>query len=407
MFGSEILETILPLDPKQVLLAGGGKPLLFSAWRFSFWEYFWKEFQAFPEFQRGLAELETAVEALGIEGRDIENLLTGTWTLLAGNKAAIGDQEIPGVYLAITGKDGAALKLTQTVLESEEIGAFLPLVPRRVPGWQLAYKVSEAILPIPIPIFLGVKDETFFIGVAQSEQMDKIPEGDSTFNKLLEAENQFGYSYVGTQQIWDEIRRYLAMPYARVLMDQSLRRMRMIDLKDIERFMEAVPSIKSISIVQPEANTGDILIETQDVEPKDRIITHAAQLFARLETHRQFEALIDGSDVISQLADLREIAEEMLAGNPEFEMAPGKNYVAELTGDTEDEEYGSFIKDDNGRCYAGVLIENFDEDEEFDADYVETVAEKMGFWGSSSLTKAPETYFKAQDTILWLPVNFD
>ena len=93
---------------------------------------------------------------------------------------------MPGAYLALTGREGAASSIFKKVTESAKFAATLPTAPVDVKGWEMVLQVDPSLFPFPVPILFGVKGETLFVGVQDAAGLNTAPEISGTLKALLE-----------------------------------------------------------------------------------------------------------------------------------------------------------------------------------------------------------------------------
>ena len=199
---SAMYKDMKPAKGANLLQAGGGKlvlalssPLLVDA----------AQFKAYPETAFVWGEFIKHLGMINITEGEIEDLLNGAFSLALGSDATVMGANIPGGYLALTGRNGAAAKILEKIMALPDA----PLVPLKADGWDSLFVADPAALPIPLT--LGVMKETLFAGVVNSDSLSKTPAVPAEISKLLD-NPLFGIGFVDVAGIWNWFKQELANP---------------------------------------------------------------------------------------------------------------------------------------------------------------------------------------------------
>lgn len=183
---SAYLERFAKMDPVpggEIFLAGGGRPLFALSSKLSFKG---SDLDIYPEIAKLWKDGIKQLAQYGITESEVENLLSGSVSLVCGGSAAVAGAKMPGAYLALTGREGAASSIFKKVTESAKFAATLPTAPVDVKGWEMVLQVDPSLFPFPVPILFGVKGETLFVGVQDAAGLNTAPEISGTLKALLE-----------------------------------------------------------------------------------------------------------------------------------------------------------------------------------------------------------------------------
>lgn len=167
----------------EIFLAGGGRPLFALSSKLSFKG---SDLDIYPEIAKLWKDGIKQLAQYGITESEVENLLSGSVSLVCGGSAAVAGAKMPGAYLALTGREGAASSIFKKVTESAKFAATLPTAPVDVKGWEMVLQVDPSLFPFPVPILFGVKGETLFVGVQDAAGLNTAPEISGTLKALLE-----------------------------------------------------------------------------------------------------------------------------------------------------------------------------------------------------------------------------
>ncbi len=183
---SAYLERFAKMEPVpggEIFLTGSGRPLFALSSKLSFKG---SELDIYPEIAKLWKEEIKQLAQYGITEPEVENLLSGSVSLVCGGNAAVAGAKVPGVYLALTGRGGAASSIFKKVTENAKFAATLPTAPVDVKDWEMVLQVDPSLFPFPIPILLGVKGETLFVGVQDAAGLNIAPEISDSLKALLE-----------------------------------------------------------------------------------------------------------------------------------------------------------------------------------------------------------------------------
>ena len=199
---SAIYKDIKPSKGANMLQVGGGKlflavssPLLLDA----------TQFKAYPETAEAWNNIISAVNGLGITENEVVDILNGSISIALGSDATVMGASIPGGYVALTGRNGAAAKILGKIMELP--GA--PLVPLKADGWDSLFVADPAALPASLA--LGVMNETLFAGLVNSGALSKAPELPAEISKMID-KPLFGIGFVDVVGIQNWLKQELANP---------------------------------------------------------------------------------------------------------------------------------------------------------------------------------------------------
>jgi hypothetical protein len=214
-FAANILESVAdsgrykdmkPAIGANLFLAGGGRllfafsgPLAFKA----------ADLATQPEILAGWNKLVKELEKINISERDMEDLLNGSFSVTFGSDATILGRRTLGGYVAFTGREGAAGKILGKMMDNEAFSQAVPMAPLKVDGWDSAFAVDPAL--VPVPLVLGVMKDTFFAGFVDSAALAKTPELPVEASQMLE-DPLFGRGVIDTAAIWSWLRGEFADP---------------------------------------------------------------------------------------------------------------------------------------------------------------------------------------------------
>lgn len=393
-FDKEMFDKIQPLKSEEIFLAGGGNTMFFSSWRSYLSDMWIQQMSTIPEFKKVLDQADEALKSAGLSMDTLKDLMTGSMQLFVGNEARVMGIDYPGGYLALTGQNGAASKVASAVLQSEQVMANLPLVKLEVPGWQIAYSLSEQV--VPVTFFAGVKDEMLMVGLFDVTKMNTKPGVPADMQPLLDKPG-YTNAYLDVLQIWDSIGKLIPqLPN----LDELVREVG--GMENLISIFSGKSTVKAVTAMQNSVDSIEMEVLTQSVPVKDRISYRVIR--AAILSQQTREA--NYTSIYSDLADLESMAKSFLQSKPDFKMEPGKNYVLELIGEDDDEadSYAAFTLDQDGHHYVGLM---------FDPEYYggeESVmaanAEALGLSGSKTLADGPgDALYKAGDLFIWMQVS--
>ena len=246
-----------PAKGANMFLAGGGKllfalsaPLCIEA----------ADMKAYPELAAVWNEFIEGLGSLGIPEQDIVNILNGSVSIAFGSDATIMGASMPGGYIALTGQNGAAANILGKLMDSP--GS--PFAPLKADGWDSLNMVDPAALPIPL--LLGVKKETLFVGVVNTNALDKTPELPADLAKLLD-NPLFGIGLVDMAGIWNWLRQEVANPSSLLSMTTP------DEVKGIlSHILEADLSVPVVKLWSSELETAFMEFTIVDVPEEKRLM---------------------------------------------------------------------------------------------------------------------------------------
>jgi hypothetical protein len=264
------LMEIKPVKGANLFLAGGGKllfafstPLVFSS----------KDLKAYFEVDTVRDAFFEELEEFGITEDDVINLLNGSLSIVFGSEVVFMGEDIPGGYIAITGREGAVSKIFRVLMDS--VIKTVPLAPLRIAGWDSAYTVDPAVFPAPITF--GVKQDTFLIGILDPDALAKIPELPSELTKMLDSP-LFGVIAIDTLSIWNRMREEVANPNSILFMEPEMK-----EGKDfLEEILGADLSVPFIKMWYPELEISFLEISVVDVPIEKQLLPQLVKFIRML-----------------------------------------------------------------------------------------------------------------------------
>ncbi|MDR3076774.1 MAG: hypothetical protein LBU26_05690 [Synergistaceae bacterium] len=189
----------------DAFLAGGGNALLVLAGPMILNSAY---IRSIPSAVKGWEEAVAALGGIGISEADFDALCSGMMSIAAGNSATLaGPQNIPGAYVALRGKDGAAAKIMGALAGNEDLKAHLPLEPVSAEGWDMLCSLPA----LPATVLAGVKGETLFLGLADAQTINEAPALSAKARGVLE-ENYPAGGFIDTEALWNRLRNEAANP---------------------------------------------------------------------------------------------------------------------------------------------------------------------------------------------------
>jgi hypothetical protein len=189
----------------DVFLAGGGNALLALAGPVFFNSAYIK---SIPSMAKNWRELEMFLESAGISETDLDALLSGRISLVVGNEASVmGTQSVPGAYVALSGKDGAAAKILSVYTDNEIFKASFAPVLEKTAERNMLYTLSNA----PVTALVGVNGETLFLGLADAQTINDIPNLTPKAQTVLDETYPAG-GFINTEALWNRLRNEIETP---------------------------------------------------------------------------------------------------------------------------------------------------------------------------------------------------
>ena len=272
------LRDLKPASGANLFLAGGGKLFFALAGPMYVRMSDWK---VYPEFVKMWDKIAKELNKTGITEKDVENLLTGNFSLALGSDSTIMGRKTPGGYLALSGQNGAAAKILGKVLEDERIAQAIPLEPLKITGWDSFFRVDPALFPASLLVGVSADKNTLFLGVVDPGVMDIKPELPPEGTKLMEAKLIAG-GFIDAAAIWKYLGKEAADP-------TSPLGSQLHEVPVVKSLFDAEPSIPFIKIWNSEQETGFMEFTLVDVPAGKR-------LFPKLLKAGEALGLMDGND---------------------------------------------------------------------------------------------------------------
>ncbi|MCL1927135.1 MAG: hypothetical protein FWF95_08445, partial [Syntrophorhabdaceae bacterium] len=263
-----------PVKGGNLFLAGGGKLLLALSAPLTFRG---ADLKAHPELAASWDQLVAGLETVRITEGDVEDLLNGSFTLALGSDATVMGSNIPGVYIALTGRKGAAAKILGKLMENEQFAQLVPLIPLQVDGWDSVFAVSPE--EFPAPLVFGVTGDTLFMGVLNSDALGQTPEIPAGLAAMLDS-SLLGIGVADVAGIWNWLRREVADPNSLLssVMDDDVK-----GILDTLFEEEAEPSVSFFKLWATDPGTAFMEFSVEDVPQEKSLLPRllkAAQLAA-------------------------------------------------------------------------------------------------------------------------------
>ncbi|MDR2174481.1 MAG: hypothetical protein LBO82_00910 [Synergistaceae bacterium] len=378
-------EKLTPPAGGGIFPAGAGKPYFGFGGLTNFNP---KKLEAFPEASEAWKFLTEKMKKEGISPEDLENLLSGSISLVSSGRARFLDQTIPGFSFAVTGRKGAAGRLLKQLLENEKFAASVPLSPLKAQeGWDMLFQVDPAVLPSSF--LVGVKGETLFLGILNSGDINKKADFSPQTEELLGKES-FATAFIDVPALWDYLR--LA-----ILDDKSS------FAREIGRSYPFVTDILDgelpfglIELWAPTLETSFLEVRTVDVAPEKNLLS---KLAAAAKTAFSSDTKQDAggeSPLDSETQPLLLLMVAKGAVEEALEEDPGAD-LDDLREDFSD--FAVILKTKSGEIYVGTQVSGEEK------ALLREQAEDFGLLGSAGLGLAPDgTPYSGQEAV-WLKVE--
>jgi len=235
--GANILDSIVgfkdhysePSIGANLFLVGSGK--LFSAFAVPI-SFKASDLRKYPEIYREWNSFIRNLAMTGITERNLEDLLTGTFSFVLGNDSTIMGKWSPGGYIALSGRGGAAAKILNIIIgiasDAASVGGALfpplaglpsisipgraqPFISLSADGWDPLYMVNPMILPLPL--LLGASGDTLFLGLLDPDGLGKKPEFPSEAAQIL-TEPLITWGFIDAAAICNWLREELSDEYS-------------------------------------------------------------------------------------------------------------------------------------------------------------------------------------------------
>ncbi|MCL1875739.1 MAG: hypothetical protein FWF87_05720 [Synergistaceae bacterium] len=191
----------------SLIMAGGGKLLFALAGQLALRAEDFRN--SSPELAAGWDMFVKELETMKISESDIDALLGGSVSIALGSDATVMGMKTIGGHIAITGREGVAANIFNKIVESPIVSESIPLTSLEVEGWDKLLTLNQEI--VPLPVLLGVKKDTLFLGFIDQGALSVKPEVSPEVAKLLE-NPLIGVSIVDVAAVWDRLRAEVAGP---------------------------------------------------------------------------------------------------------------------------------------------------------------------------------------------------
>jgi hypothetical protein len=291
-------KTMEPAPGAGMFLAGGGK-LLFGV--SSIYAFEAKEWKIYPEFAKAWGKLLGELEKRGITEKDIENLLTGTVSLVIGGESVILGKQAPGFYIALNGREGAAAKIWSKILEDEAFSQAIPLSPLKAEGWDSLFMVDPAL--VPASLLLGTSKDMFFLGALDPKKLGEkpklAPDAAELFKKDL-----FVSGFLDLAATWEYLKKEVSDPsshlgnlYAHALKNEAGL------AESVKNLMDSELAISSIKVWGPDLETGFTELTFVDVPEEKQLLPKLVNLAAAAQVQSSNNA--QAASIVKDLHSLQ------------------------------------------------------------------------------------------------------
>ncbi|MDR3230330.1 MAG: hypothetical protein LBT65_02735 [Synergistaceae bacterium] len=363
-----------------IFLAGAGK-LLFGVAGIT--DFSASNLKVFPEAERLWARFIRETSRVGIEEKDIENLLTGSFSLVGGSNATLMGRPAPGMYVALTGREGVAGSILKKLLADPDFTNAVPMSPLKVSGWDPLVRVDPAL--VPVPLLVGARGDTLFFGVVDPDGLDKKPEVSPAVAGLLEKKLIAG-GFIDVVSIWDWLRREVGdvnSPLGAALESLPKDQAGMVG-----NILNADLPVSFIRLWNPALEASFIEFSLVDVPAEKRLLPRLLEVAKALgiEDDDEFD---DEESPLATLLVLRGMVEAQIAQEPELDLE-----------DLEVPFAGATFLEKDGDIWIGLQVGS-DEDK---LELIENAA-KFGLSGSAGLGIAPDgSTYEGQEAV-WIRVE--
>lgn len=378
------LKDIKPQTGAGFFLVGDGEPFFGLSTISSFSG---GDLKIHAELQRVWENILAETSKRGITEADIENMLNGSFSFVVGNRATILGNRAPGVYLAMTGRKGAAAKILNAVLADESFSMAVPLAPLTVKGWDNLYRVDPML--VPVPLIFGTKGDSLFVGMLDPEVMGGKPAFPAPAQKMLKSK-LFAAGFLDVDALW----KYLGSQIedestalgggARMLMGEAL----YDAVKDI--FGADLP----VTFVKFWAPTQDTAFEELSMPNATRTDAEDKRLLPRIMKAVKvaqgggYGAFQDEENALTVLMTFKRMIEAYLAANPEMPLAELKEAFDMM-----------FFAETPSGLYVGAPVD--------DGDRLSLIeqAKKFGLTGSANPETAPDGKPYEGQAVVWVKIE--
>ncbi|MDR1376026.1 MAG: hypothetical protein LBJ22_00830 [Synergistaceae bacterium] len=342
-------EKMTPKPGGGLFLAGGGK-LLFGLGALSSFRA--DEWKINPDFAAVWNRLFRELEKKAITERDIENLLTGSISLVFGSDATILGKQAPGFYIALNGQEGAASKILSKIVDDEALSQAVPFSPLKVEGWDSLFMVDPAI--VPASLLLGVSKEILFLGVVDPKSLGERPELLPEASELFKEDLIFS-GFFDLAAMWQYLRKEVGDPASNVgfLFSQAFQNDAAFGalVKDL---LNAEFTVSSVKLWGPALDKGFTELTLVDVPQEKRLLPKLVNLAASVNARPT--NVPDAGVVISELRNLKAATMMFYADNLD-DIEAGKFDDLINSADSAEELLGKYLDDEIDEEYLFVTVQ--------------------------------------------------
>ena len=365
-----------PVPGGELFLTGGGRPLFALSSKLSFKG---SDLDVYPEIAKIWKDGIKQLAEYGITESEVENLLSGSVSLVCGGSAAVAGAKTPGAYLALTGREGAASSIFKKVTENAEFASTLPTAPVDVKDWEKVLQVDPNLFPAPV--LLGVKGDTLFVGIQDIAGLNAAPEVSDALKALLE-KGSLSTSFFDFGAIWTTLNGMLSDKDSPLYaLAANLPQAILDSVKDVLGAELSVPFVGSWA---PRMDEAFVNFSLADV-PADK------GLMAKIVKAAANYMAVSAPSPLDRLMEARAVAEPVFKGKPEIE-------DAELEGMAEALKGKVTLRQKDGVLYIGTVADANSREE------LTAKAKEQGLKGSAGLDILPGEEDYAGQEIVWMKV---
>jgi len=251
-----------PATGANMFLAGSGRLFYAYAIPASFFNPLASDIN--PELTEMFRRNAAAAMPPGVTISDLENLLAGTLSVALGSDFTFMDMRVPGGYVALTGRSGAAARIFNALRSS--VPPFISLQQLQVRGWDSLVMVNPNMF-IPIPVIAGVSGETLFVGLLDPDGLGGTPEIPAEAARLF-SEPAVYAGFIDVAAIWNLLRQELSDANSLLnlaLMNLGPPNQNMAEQRRI--LLDSELSVPFIRAWAPDFETGFLEFTIADVPP--------------------------------------------------------------------------------------------------------------------------------------------
>ena len=380
---SERFKDVKPIAESNKFFVGEGK-LLYAFTAVSHFNA--DDLKVSPEAVKIWKQIVKELGKKGIVESDLENLLTGTFSLVGGSNATILERRTPGAYLAFNGQKGAAKKILNKILEDEDFMKAVPVAPLKAEGWDTLVKVDPSL--VPFPLLLGVKGETLFLGIIDSEGLDKKPELSPEAAKLLDGK-LFAGGFFDAASIWNYVKKEAADEKSPLAL--GLKTLPTETATLVRNILDAELSVSAIKLWVPTWDTSFTEFALVEVPPEKRLLPKIMKAAAEAGLGNTGNASLDTESPLEILLTVKGALEEYMAATPDAKLDDQQEAFAGAV---------TFITTPDKEHYIGTQVAG-------DSVKLELIeqAKKFGLTGSAGLNIAPDGSPYDGQEVVWIKIE--